>query len=864
MELNRSLIKNAWSLDEKTLLKTAKTTLDGLTEDEAKQKLKQFGENRFQEKPRLSRITIFLNQFKSPLILILVIAAIITGILNEWLNTSVLLATVLINTLLGFWQENKAEHILEELTSYIQTRSRVRRDGTEREILASELVPGDCIHLTQGDRVPADARLFFTNNLQVDEAILTGESLPVEKQITSLKPDATVSERTNMVHSGTLIVEGFGDAIITGTGSDTEFGKIAVLLAKRQEEKTPLQKAVSTFAKQSTIVLSILTIILFIIGLSNGHAIYDMFLIAVAVAVSAVPEGLPIALTVILAIGVERLAKRNGVIRKLSAAETLGSTNLILTDKTGTLTMAKMEIVAVLPYQNQNANQMLFDAALNTDVTIENPQEAAEKWHIMGKPMQTSLIHYAAMHHQLSADFKSQKQIIDELPFNSKQKYSAVVTKEEKHTMIHALGAPEILLEFTQLNTEEKQALQKILKKRAVSGERLLGLISKPITKNKSVHEQKTWKNFEFRGLIAFRDPLRPTVSQAIKDIEKSGVNTIIVTGDHEGTAEFVAKQLGLITKSNQVMNGSTFAITTWDEWKQKAKSIKVYARMTPEQKLQLVEYYQKKQAIVAVTGDGVNDAPALQAADVGIATGTGTEVAKSAADLVILDDNFETIVAAIQEGRLILNNIKKVITYLLSNATSELLLIGGSILLSIPLPLNALQILYVNFFSDSFPAIAFAFESLQDKSRIAKKIKQPSMFDKKMKFFILVVGGISSFILFATYLYLRTTELDESTIKTIIFTSFASYTLILAVALRSLTLHIWQYNPLSNRYLSLGIITGLALISAGVYLPWLQNILQTVSLPWPWFIISLFGLSSVNIIGVEIGKYIYREHLDK
>ncbi|MFY9462573.1 MAG: HAD-IC family P-type ATPase, partial [Candidatus Sungiibacteriota bacterium] len=570
------------------------------------------------------------------------------------------------------------------------------------------------------------------------------------------------------------------------TGNNTEFGKIAALVAERKPEPTPLQRAVSRFAKMTGIVLVVLTVILFGIGVYVGYDLFDMFLIAVAVAVSAVPEGLPVALTVILAIGVERLAKQKGVVRKLLAAETLGSTNLILTDKTGTLTQAKMELVEILPWQDRRSEaarkQMVATALLNTDVVVENPDSPPGQWQIVGGPLEIALVKGAVAEGVSYPEIQRTVEIVDRKPFTSQAKYSISISYRQAKHYVSILGAPEIIIDFTDLGDEEKKRVRTQIAERAHSGERILGLAAKEqMRSGETIRDHVSLSGFRFLGLLAFRDPLRPTVKAAIRHIGERGVKTVIVTGDHPGTAEAVGREAGIVHGPGEVMTGEELSALSDEEVVARAGHISAYARTTPEQKVRLITMYKKLGYVVAATGDGINDAPALEAADIGVAVGSGTDVTKSAADLVILDDNFETIVTAIKGGRRILQNIRKVIVYLLSSSLDEVLLIGGSLLAGLALPLNALQILFVNFFSDSFPAVAFAFEHMADEGKERPVQLHKNLFDPAMKFFILVIGIPTSALLFFIYHMLLSYGLHAETVRTFIFASFASYTLFLA-----------------------------------------------------------------------------------
>lgn len=868
MTISRESTKEPfWSMDESEVLGVLKANLSGLNEEEAVARLKTFGSNVIEEHRRFSKLEIALRQFQNLLVVILIVAGIITVFLGEWVETGVIFAAVTVNVFFGFWQENKAETVLELLKTYIRARARVRRGNEEHEIDASELVPGDIVRITQGDRVPADARILFANNLEIDESILTGESLPVEKDISPLSPATALNERKSMAFSGTLVMAGFADVVITATGSETEFGKIAELVAKKDQKSTPLQKSVGRFAAYAGIILLIFTSLLFGLGLYFGKDIYDMFIISVAVAVSAVPEGLPIALTIIMAIGVRRLAGRNGIVKRLLAAETLGSTSVILTDKTGTLTQAKMELTEVVPYKDEGAENklnLLRYALINADVVIENPQDAPQKWLMSGRALEISLVKGAALNGVSLVKILKQTKILDRLPFSSEYKFAASIFQTDSRSILALFGAPEIILRFTNLSPEEQKKIVLKIEKFAFSGERVLGVASKLVSAgHENISRQKKFADLNFDGLITFRDPLRPHVSQAISEIAAAGVKTIIVTGDHRGTAEAVARELGMVDGRGAIITGDDLMYLTKEELEVRSNEATVYARVTPEQKVMITKLYQEKGEIVAVSGDGINDAPALHAADIGVAVGSGTDVAKSAADLVILDDNFETIVAAIKEGRRILRNIRKVIIYLLSDSLDEVFLIGGALLAGVAIPINALQILFINLFSDSFPAIAFAFEDGIDELGNRPQKLHKNLFDREMKFFILIIGTISSAFLFVLYLVLLKAGFAGELVRTFIFASFASYTLFLTFSLRSLTKNIWRYNPLSNRPLTIGVGVGLLLIAAAIYFPWLSQILNTTPLPPAW-LLGVFGVGIINILAVEFGKWLFHKKITK
>ena len=853
--------KNFWHLSSEETVQLFETDIEkGLSTEDVKDRLLIFGKNTINTSQKAVGLKIFLNQLKSPLILILIVAGIITLVVSHYRDAIFIFVAVVVNSALGFYQENKAERALAELKTYLKQRARVIRDAKEREIDAEELVPGDIIRLTQGDRVPADARVMFINDFQIDEAILTGESLPVSKSVDKSPEKAGLSDQTSMIFAGTLVTQGVCTAIVCRTDSSTELGKIASLIATSDNEKTPLQKAITNFSIYSSIVLGALTLVVFGIGIIAGQSIFEMFLTSVAIAVSAIPEGLPIAMTVIMAVGVERMAKRKGVVRKLIAAEALGSTTVILTDKTGTLTMAKMVMSQIIPF-GIDEQKLIARALTNTNVLIENPHDDPDSWRMNGRIMDTALVRSAGIRGMMFSEITAKEHILQTMPFNAVRKFSVSLVKESGKHLLVFFGAPDILLNHSSFNAKEKEDLLARIDSLALSGERVLGVATKEIvhTENFSISKDLNLSNLSWSGLITFRDPIRPSIKHAIGRVRDAGVKTVILTGDHRGTAIAVAKEIGLKVDEQSVLDASELSKLKEEELRVRLPHLVVISRVTPFDKLRIAKLYQEMGEVVAMTGDGVNDAPSIKQADVGIAMGSGTEVAQSVADLVLLDDNFETIVAAIEEGRQILGNIRKVLVYLLSNVTDGLILIGGSLLTGLPLPLNPLQILWVNFFTDSFPAISYAFEKdpdgLKHKPLLRGKIK---LFDPVMKFLILAIGLSTSALLFVIYYVLMRLGYDEAVVRTFIFASFGTYTLLVSLSVRSLDRSILSYPLFSNKYLNGGILVGLVLMAVAIYLPELQTIFNTVALPLNW-VIGVVLIGVINIILIEITKWFFR-----
>lgn len=860
--------KSFWALQANEVLDLLETTSDGLPDKETRERLKIFGKNKISARRKAAKLKIFLRQFTNPLIFILLIAGGITLLLKDFTDAIVILVAALANSLLGFYQENKAEEALTHLQSYIEERTRVIREGREFEIDAEELTPGDIIHVSQGDRVPTDARLIYINDLLVDESILTGESLPVTKAIEPVNFQAAIGDQTSMLFSGTAIAQGFADAVVCRTGPDTEIGRIASLVKSQKQEQTPLQKKIIKFSLKASIALLVLTGIIFMAGVFTGYSMLEMFLTSVAVLVSAVPEGLPVAMTVILAIGVQRLAKKNGVIRKLLAAETLGNTTVILTDKTGTLTEAKMELAKISifnfaqePYINEEFALKL--ALMNSDTVIENPDDPHNNWRIIGRPLEVAIVKAAAKSEILPSSVKKEMKIIDYLPFNSANKFSAVLLEYQSKTFLSLFGAPEVLLSLsTQTAEDKKQQIIQSINEMAYSGKKVLGIVIKEIDgpeKTRKLTVKQKFDQLKFLATISFTDPIRAGVRDAVHRIEQAGIKTIIVTGDHRGTAETVAKELGFPTHDENIINGSELDSLSNEELKKRLAKLRIVSRVSPEGKLKIAKAYREIGEIVAMTGDGINDAPSLKEADIGIAMGSGTDVAKDIAELVLLDDNYHTIVAAIEEGRRIAENIRKVIVYLLSSVLDELILIGGALFMGLALPLSAVQILWVNFFTDSFPAVALAFEDgIDHLSQKPAKLSK-NLLDKEMRFLIFAIGVPTSFLLFGTYWLFLRLGFDAQLTRTFIFASFGTYSLFLIFAVRSLRKSIFTYNPFSNPSLVFGVGIGLLLMAVAIYLPSMQKLLGTVALP-PLWLAGVAAIGITNVIAIELGKWIYRK----
>lgn len=849
---------------------------EGLSQTEAQKRLVQHGKNILFQKKKISGFSIFLEQFKSPLLFVLISAMVLTGILGHWIDFSVVGLAVLVNVFLGFYQEYHSEQIIDALTNYIKQTARVLRDGVEKNIEASELVIGDIVLLSYGSRVPADARLIDEQGLRVDESILTGESNPVEKDVSEISfvDQKTLAEQSNKVFAGTLVVEGTARAIVTHTGTNTELGKIASLVIETKSEMTPLQKTLSHLAWIIFWVVIVIVSGIFVFGVIQGESVMSMLQLSIAIAVGTVPESLPIALTVILAVGAQRIAQKQGVIRKLSAAETLGSTTVILSDKTGTLTQANMKIVEVVSLsgfmtgshqiKNSSSDEIELDQeqkkilsyAVNCiDVGVSYKNNSIE---VLGKSMEVSIF-YLAQKLGLQLDHVIKKQNSALIPFNSTNKFS--VWKSD--TKVTVLGAPDILIKRSSLSEEQKKKVFAEIHALSLQGARILGVATfSPIKQKKILSKKNVYPEdvigITVQGFIIFKDPLRSDVVESIKEIEAMGTRVIMVTGDLPGTARAIASELGWSISDDHVMTGETLSAIPDEILIDKLSSIKIFARVTPEDKLRIGRLFQKKGEVVAMTGDGVNDAPSLKAMDIGIALGSGTDVAKGAADIVLLQDSFTTIVTAIKEGRRIIANIRKVFVYLMSNAFDQIALILGSLIFGFPLPLTALQIIWVNLFTGSLPALSYAFDDDYDgRDTHAKQLK--NLLNTEVKVLAVGVGILSSVILFIFYTYLIKTGMEINLARSILFICFASYVLFVSYPLRSLRKQIWQYPIFANKKLNASILVALALLSATIFVPFLRNLFTLVPIPMSyWWIIIVWIIFNIGL--VELVKFFFKD----
>jgi len=834
----------------------------GLSEKEVKFRQRKLGQNSLPEEKPLSRLRIFLEQFRSPLIYILVIAGIITLILRDYTDAIVIFGAVFLNTIVGFFQENKASQALRELKKIVKHTAEVLRGGNLKIIDSEELVPGDIIILNPGDKVPADGRIIECHDLKINEMALTGEWLSAKKNPEILPKEASLADRDNMVYMGCVLENGKGKAIVTETGVQTEIGKVATMVKEAREEKTPYQKKLAHFSKIIGIVVSIICIVIFIEGMITGGKFIEMFTTAVAVAVAAIPEGLPVAMTVILALGMQRILKRKGLVRRLASAETLGSTSVICSDKTATLTEGKMKVGEVIG----DKFLTLKAAVLTSEAFIENPDEPKGKWIIRGRPTDRALLE-AGIEIGIDSKREYEKRKLAELSFNPINKFSAVLYAENGKNFLYVCGAPEKILEICKFEekpssakaSEGKENLQKQLEELAQKGLRVVAAAYRKVTETGFLSIEGLCKDLIFLGFITLKDPVRKEVKEAMKVCREAGMKPIIVTGDHKLTAKAVAEELGFKIKEENILEGRDLDKLSDKEFEKILPQIQIYARVEPRHKMRIIEAWQRKGEVVAMTGDGINDAPALKKADIGVALGSGTEVAKETSDLILLNDSFSIIVAAVEEGRAIIDNIRKVITYLLSDSFTEIILIGISLLLGWPLPVLAAQILWVNLIEDGPLGLCLAFEpKAKDLMKQKPRGHDIPLLTREMKALIFIIGLVTDFLLLGLFFWLiKYSGYEIPHIRTIIFAGLTIDSLFYVFSCKSLRKNLWQINPFSNKFLVSAWILGVIMLISALYLSPLQTLLKTVPLNlFDWQLI--LGLGLINIILIEATKWYF------
>jgi len=877
------------------------TGSNGLTTDEANRRLDEFGPNELPQAEGVTSWSILATQFKNVLIVILLIAAGLSAFLGEMLEAVVIAVIVLFAVLLGFAQEYRAERAMEALRRMAAPMATVMRGGREQEIPSRDLVPGDLILIATGSRIPADGRLIEAASLKLNEAALTGESLPVEKYTDTLAdPDLAVGDQRNLVFSGTDVAYGRGRAVITATGTNTEFGQITGMLQSVREHRTPLQENLDKVGRVLAIAAAIVVVLIAGLGVLRGEPLLDMFIFGVALAVAVVPEALPAVVTISLAIGVQRMVKRNALVRHLPTVETLGSTAVICSDKTGTLTRDEMTVREVWIDGNsftltgsgyeptgeikpscedssalgQTLERLLTCATLANDARLE--QEGGV-WKLYGDPTEGALIVAGAKAGLDKKRLETTMPRIGELPFSSERKRMSTLHRTEEGVVAYSKGAAEVILDgcdllagaegSESLGAEVRALIEAAARTMAQKALRVLAVAYKPDADLKTAEQ-----GMVFLGLLGMIDPPRTEAREAIAKCAHAGIKPVMITGDHPETAHAIAKELGIL-RGGRVVVGRELDIMSDEELQASVAEIEVYARVSPEHKLRVVDAWEKMGRICAMTGDGVNDAPALKRADIGVAMGiTGTDVSREAADMTLTDDNFASIVGAVEEGRAIFSNIKKYLMYLLSSNIGEIGLMAVATLAGLPLPLSAVQILYVNLATDGLPALALSFDP-PEKDLMDRPPRDPrhGIFTLPV-ILLMVVGGLwSTAINVGLFIHTLSSqgyfdETAESVARESALTHAMALTFISLVLIQFFKAYNFRSDresllrqPFANRWLNLAILWELLLLSLVVYLPVLEEAFGTYNLPpGDWLLVLCLAFTVAPVL--ELTKWLIRK----
>lgn len=748
----------------------------GLTTEQAEKRLSEVGQNTIVTLSQFSPLKLFLSQFPTIINAILFFAAVFSLLVGHLIDGFFILAVIILNGIFGFFQEYRAEKSLERLKAYATPLARVVRNGKEIEIPAENIVPGDIIILSEGDRIQADGVLVESHHLEVDEAILTGESLPVIKK----KDDA--------IFRGTLVTKGRARLHVVKTGMDTRFGQIAQSLSTIISDKTPLQKQLSSLGKILSLIALGLALLIIPIGLFQGDEIVSLILTAVSIGVAAIPEGLPAVITIALAIGTNRMAKNKAIARKMPAIETLGAISVLLVDKTGTLTQNVMRVKEVFLTNPDYEGEFLKACLLGNTATLAKKADL-EHFDVIGDRTDGALLLYATTKLQ-GNNILTNGKIIDEYVFDSETKTVTTIFEENDKQFVFVRGAPEALLEKSTLTSDEKNSLTRKIDQFAMQGYRVIAFGSKEEIHNGNLSRDHVESKLMFLGIVGIYDPPRKEVKDALKTATKAGIMTVMVTGDNELTALAIGKEIGLITNHDEVLNGKDLEKMDDTDLKSALQRVRIFARTKPEDKLRIATLFQQMGYVVGVTGDGVNDALALKKADVGLSMGqSGTDVAKEASDIVLSDDNFATIVRAVSEGRTIYTNIVKAITYLLSGNISELLLVLCAALIGIPAPLLPTQILWINLVTDGLPALALASDN-QTPDVLTQKPRNPNeqILNKKRSLTIGGIGIVLTILLLSLYIF-SLHVFSEIVARTIVFNALILSHLCIAFILRGQSL---------------------------------------------------------------------------
>jgi Ca2+-transporting ATPase len=847
----------------------------GLTAAESRQRLEQYGPNAIEVQERRSLWRIFIAQFTDFMIIVLIAAAIISGLVGEAHDTIAILVIILLNAIIGFSQDYRAEKALAALRQLAAPSAKVRRDGQTTTVAANDLVPGDIVLLESGNIVPADLRLLNVAQLQTNEAALTGESQPVEKVDQPLgEQDLSLGDRKNMAYKGSTVTRGRGEGIIVSTGMQTELGKIATLLREEGTTRTPLQKRLARFGQRLAIAILGICVIIFAAGLLQGVPVVLMFLTAVSLAVAAIPEALPAVVTISLALGARKMVRLNALIRRLPAVETLGSVTYICSDKTGTLTENRMRLEKIfsagqfhdqLPaYQSEQAT--VPERQLALALTLSNDVQIDSKGEVLGDPTEVALFNAARNAGYDKTELEASMPRVGEIPFDADRKRMTTLHQSNNEILAFTKGAVENVLGLCKdtLTTEgatklDRNEIQQEAELLAGDGFRVLAFACRHWADRPNMHDElAVEQDLSFLGLVGLIDPPRAEARDAVATCKSAGITPVMITGDHPATAMTIAERLGIVEPGSEVLSGKGLARLTEDQFNDEVEKVRVYARVSPEQKITIVKALQSKGEFVAMTGDGVNDAPALKRADIGIAMGqVGTDVAREASQLILLDDNFATIVSAVKEGRRIFDNIRKFIKYTMTSNSGEIWTLFLAPFLGLPIPLLPIHILWINLVTDGLPGLALAVEPAE-KGLMQRKPRAPneSIFAhgmwQHMVWVGLLIGGVSIFTQAWAY------NTGSAHWQTMVFTTLTIAQLAHVMAIRSETQSLFNIGIFSNVLLLGAVVLTVLLQLATIYVPLLHPIFKTEPLTLVELLFC-FAMSMIIFFAVEVEKFLVR-----
>lgn len=849
---------------------------NGLSDDEVQKRLSLYGKNELKEGQKRTVFKMFIDQFKNLMVIILLIAAVISGLLWEIADSAIILFVIVLNAVLGVIQENKAEKALAALKKMASPYAKVKRNGDFKLVKTSELVPGDLVLLEAGDYVPADMRLFQSVNLKIEEAALTGESVPVEKTTDVIpQDDVVLGDRKNMAYLGSSVTYGRGTGVVTVTGMNTEVGKIAGYITKDEAEETPLQKKLAEMSKFLSVGIIAIAVIIFLAGVIQGRDYFEMFLTAVSLAVAAIPEGLPAVVTIVLALGVQRMARKNAIIRRLPAVETLGTTEIICSDKTGTLTQNKMTVKKVfindnlldsqqIKCEDPGLTELLKIIVLCNDSKIKREKE--EKIKAIGDPTETALVYFAFDKGLFKDELDNISPRKAEIPFDSERKLMTTINEVDSQLKALTKGAVDVLLprcssilkngEIQPISDQDRENIKQANREMAGNALRVLAGAFRNLDQIPSfLSSEEVEKDLVFVGLVGMIDPPREEVKAAVEKCSQAGIRAVMITGDHRDTAAAIAKELNIIKDDSEVLTGNELDKIGDRDFEKIAANYSVYARVSPEHKVRIVKAWKKKGKIVAMTGDGVNDAPALKTANIGVGMGiTGTDVAKGVADMVLSDDNFATIVTAVEEGRKIYSNIRKTIQFLLSANMSEVtaLFIATMLNWKILLPIH---ILWINLVTDTFPALALGMEKAEkDIMKLKPRKSNKSFFAGGIAASIIYQGILQGTITLAVfYLASRMYPEDPRIHITMAFATLGLVQLAHAFNVRSLKKSLFKLGLFTNLYMIGAISISVLLQISVITLPFLNSIFKVVQLSREqWLIVVLASLLIIPLVELE------------